>query len=211
MKIDESPQIAALNWTKGDGLLPAIVQHAQNGQVLMLGFMNSEALQTTLASKRVTFFSRSRQKLWTKGERSGNFLHLVSVAADCDHDSVLITANPQGPTCHTGTQSCFGDGIGADAARFAFLGQLEAVIAQRISTRPEGSYTARIWAEGKSRLAQKVGEEAVEVALAAVTGAASELLGEAADLVFHLALLLKSRDLTLVDVVAELERRHASK
>jgi phosphoribosyl-ATP pyrophosphohydrolase/phosphoribosyl-AMP cyclohydrolase len=204
-------QIDALDWSKAGGLLPAIVQHARTGQVLMLGFMNAEALHATIELKRVTFFSRSKQRLWTKGETSGNFLHLVAAAADCDRDSLLITAIPDGPTCHTGTDSCFGDAIGASGARYAFLSQLESVIAQRISARPEASYTARLWAEGTGRLAQKVGEEGVEVALAAVTQTPAELRGEAADLVFHLALLLKARDLSLADVVAELERRHVLK
>jgi phosphoribosyl-ATP pyrophosphohydrolase/phosphoribosyl-AMP cyclohydrolase len=204
-------QVASLQWIKGDGLLPAIVQHAVTGEVLMLGFMNAESLRITLTSKRVTFFSRSKQRLWTKGETSGNFLHLVSAAKDCDDDTLLITANPDGPTCHNGTGSCFGDAMKTQAGAFAFLGQLESVITQRISQRPEGSYTAKLWAEGKGRLAQKVGEEGVEVALAAVTQSPAALLGEAADLVFHLALLLRARDLSLVDVVTELERRHQAK
>jgi phosphoribosyl-ATP pyrophosphohydrolase/phosphoribosyl-AMP cyclohydrolase len=200
--------IDSLDWSKAGGLLPAIVQHAVTGQVLMLGFMNAEALRATIELGQVTFFSRSKQRLWTKGETSKNFLHVVSIAADCDRDSLLITARPDGPTCHNGTDSCFGDHIEAGAERFAFLGRLESVIAQRITDKPEGSYTARIWNEGTGRMAQKVGEEGVEVALAAVTQATPALLGEAADLVFHLALLLKSRELSLSDVVAELERRH---
>ena len=209
-RLDRS-SLDSLDWSKAGGLLPAIVQHAVTGQVLMLGFMNAESLRVTIEIGRVTFFSRSKQRLWTKGETSSNFLHVVGIAADCDRDSLLITAHPDGPTCHNGTKSCFGDEIEADAGRFAFLGQLESVIAQRISAQPEGSYTARIWAEGTGRMAQKVGEEGVEVALAAVTQSSSALLGEAADLVFHLALLLKSRDLLLSDVVAELERRHIAK
>ena len=203
--------IDGLDWTKAGGLLPAIVQHANTGQVLMLGFMNAESLRATLDLGKVTFFSRSKQRLWTKGETSGNFLHVVGVAADCDRDSLLITATPDGPTCHNGTDSCFGDEIEAGAERFAFLGQLQSVIGQRITEQPEGSYTARIWAEGTGRLAQKVGEEGVEVAIAAVSQSSLALLGEAADLVFHLALLLKSRDLELSDVVAELERRHVAR
>ena len=200
-------QIESLDWSKGAGLLPAIVQHAVTGEVLMLGFMNAQSLRVTLESKRVTFFSRSKQRLWTKGETSGNFLHLVNVAQDCDRDSLLITAHPDGPTCHTGSNSCFG-AVQPPATPFGFLAQLETVISQRISDRPEGSYTAKLWAEGNHRLAQKVGEEGVEVALAAVTQSSTALLGEAADLVFHLALLLKARDLSLADVVKELERRH---
>jgi phosphoribosyl-AMP cyclohydrolase / phosphoribosyl-ATP pyrophosphohydrolase len=204
-------QIETLDWSKGDGLLPAVIQDARSGKVLMLGYMNRDALRTTLDGKRVTFYSRSKQRLWTKGETSGNFLHLIDAAIDCDNDTILITAHPDGPTCHQGTESCFGVAIGADATRFAFLSQLEAVIEQRISERPEGSYTARLWADGPTRMAQKVGEEGVEVALAAVTQSADKLVGEAADLLFHLTLLLKSRQLSLSHVAAELERRHAAK
>lgn len=204
-------QIKALDWDKGEGLLPAIVQHARTGQVLMTAFMNESALKTTLQSRRVTFFSRSKNRLWTKGETSNHFLHLVEVAADCDNDAILVTALPDGPTCHTGTTSCFGDAIQSGAASVAFLAKLEAIIAQRIEQRPEGSYTAKLWSDGKTRIAQKVGEEGVEVALAAVTQDDDRLIGESADLLFHLALLLKSRDLSLKHVVDELEKRHASK
>jgi len=208
MKLD---QIDSFDWSKGNGLLPAVVQDARNGKVLMLGYMNRDALRMTLEEQRVTFFSRSKQRLWTKGETSGNFLHLVDAAIDCDNDTLLITANPDGPTCHNGTDSCFGDNIGATATRLAFLSQLEAVIEKRVSERPEGSYTARLWAEGATRMAQKVGEEGVEVALAAVTQSDEKLVGEAADLLFHLTLLLKSRQLSLAHVVTELERRHTAK
>lgn len=208
MKLD---QIDSLDWKKGDGLLPAIVQDVTTGRVLMLGYMNREALRVTLAERRVTFYSRSKQRLWTKGETSGHFLHLSEAAIDCDRDSLLLTAHPDGPTCHNGTQSCFGDDIHTAASRLAFLSQLEAVLQQRISDRPEGSYTARLWAEGTTRMAQKVGEEGVEVALAAVTQSEDKLVGEAADLLFHLTLLLKSRQLSLAAVIAELERRHAAK
>ena len=208
MKLD---QIESFDWSKGDGLLPAVVQDARTGTVLMLGYMNREALRKTLGEKRVTFYSRSKQRLWTKGETSGNFLHLVDAAIDCDNDTILVTANPDGPTCHNGTDSCFGDTIRTKSTRLAFLSQLESVIEQRVSARPEGSYTARLWAEGPARMAQKVGEEGVEVALAAVTQSPEKLVGEAADLLFHLTLLLKSRQLSLTDVIAELERRHAAK
>lgn len=208
MKLD---RIESLDWAKGDGLLPAIVQDARHGKVLMLGYMNREALRRTLGEKRVTFYSRSKQRLWTKGETSGNFLHLIDATADCDNDALLITAHPEGPTCHNGTDSCFGDDIGTTASRLAFLSQLEAVIEKRVSERPAGSYTARLWSEGPTRMAQKVGEEGVEVALAAVTQSDDKLVGEAADLLFHLTLLLKSRQLSLSTVVAEMERRHAAK
>lgn len=204
-------QIDALDWSKNAGLIPAIVQDAGSGRVLMLGYMNRQALEQTLADRRVTFFSRSKNRLWTKGETSSNYLHLVSVAPDCDADTLLVVATPDGPTCHKGTASCFGDSPVTDAGKLAFLSQLEAVIAQRISDRPEGSYTARIWSEGPTRIAQKVGEEGVEVALAAVTQADDRLIGEAADLLFHLTLLLKSRNLSLAAVVQELEHRHAAK
>ena len=204
-------QIAALDWSKGDRLLPAVVQDARTGKVLMLGYMNAEALRVTLDSRRVTFFSRSKNRLWTKGETSGNFLNLVAVAADCDNDSLLVQAHPDGPTCHTGSDSCFAEAASTAAADFAFLSKLESVIAQRIADQPTGSYTARIWSEGPTRLAQKVGEEGVEVALAAVTQTDERLVSEAADLLFHLALLLKSRELSLGHVVAELARRHSAK
>jgi phosphoribosyl-AMP cyclohydrolase / phosphoribosyl-ATP pyrophosphohydrolase len=201
-------QIAELDWTKGDGLLPAVVQDARSGQVLMLGYMNREALRATLVERRVTFFSRARNRLWTKGETSGNALHVVDVLPDCDQDTLLVLANPDGPTCHSGTRSCFGDSSESEATRLSFLSQLEAVIAQRMSERPEGSYTARLWAEGPTRIAQKVGEEGVEVALAAVTQADERLVSEAADLLYHLALLLKTRNLSFATVVRELQQRH---
>jgi phosphoribosyl-AMP cyclohydrolase / phosphoribosyl-ATP pyrophosphohydrolase len=200
-------QVGELDWDKNDGLLPAIVQDVRSGQVLMLAYMNRESLRITLAEKRATFFSRSRNRLWTKGETSGNWLHVVAVETDCDQDTLLILANPDGPTCHLGTSSCFGDDIASDAAGLSFLMRLESVIAQRISDRPEGSYTARLWSEGPTRIAQKVGEEAVEVALAAVTQEDERLIGESADLLYHLALLLKSRNLSLTTVVRELEQR----
>jgi phosphoribosyl-AMP cyclohydrolase / phosphoribosyl-ATP pyrophosphohydrolase len=208
MKLD---QVTALDWDKNDGMLPAIVQDARTGHVLMLAYMNREALRITLAEKRATFFSRSRNRLWTKGESSGNFLHVVAVEADCDQDTLLVLANPQGPTCHLGTRSCFGDEVQTEAAELSFLMRLESVIAQRISARPEGSYTARLWSEGPTRIAQKVGEEGVEVALAAVTQNDERLVGESADLLFHLALLLKSRNLSLAAVVRELEQRHKAR
>ncbi len=162
----------------------------------MLGYMDRAALRKTLGEKRVTFYSRSKQRLWTKGETSGHFLNLVDAAIDCDNDALLITAQPDGPTCHNGTDSCFGDEIGTTATRLAFLSRLESVIEKRVSERPEGSYTARLWADGPTRMAQKVGEEGVEVALAAVTQSDDKLVGEAADLLFHLTLLLKSRQLS---------------
>lgn len=203
--------VVALDWDKGAGLLPAIVQHARTGRVLMLGYMNEAALRETLARGRVVFYSRSRQSLWTKGETSGHFLNLVDVSTDCDSDALLVLADPIGPTCHKGTETCFADAMPADVQRLAFLGLLENIIANRIADHPEGSYTARLFAEGPGRIAQKVGEEGVETALAAVSRDDDGLVSECADLLFHLLLLLKSRDLSLDRVVEELTARHASK
>ena len=166
MTLDE---IHNLDWSKGDGLLPAIIQHAITGRVLMLGYMNQDALRETLASGRVVFFSRSRQQLWTKGETSGHFLDVVDVSTDCDADTILVLAEPLGPTCHKGTESCFAAAVATDAQRLAFLALLENIITHRISDQPEGSYTAGLFAQGPSRIAQKVGEEGLETALAAVT------------------------------------------
>jgi phosphoribosyl-AMP cyclohydrolase / phosphoribosyl-ATP pyrophosphohydrolase len=207
----KAEQVDLLDWDKGGGLLPAIVQDSRTAAVLMLGYMNREALRLTLHERRVTFYSRSKNRLWTKGETSKNYLRVISVGADCDNDALLITASPDGPTCHKGASSCFGDDVATDATDLAFLGRLEAIIAQRIADKPEGSYTARIWSEGPTRMAQKVGEEGVEVALAAATQNDERLISESADLLFHLALLLKSRNLSLAAAVKELERRHAAR
>jgi phosphoribosyl-AMP cyclohydrolase / phosphoribosyl-ATP pyrophosphohydrolase len=203
--------LAQLDWNKGDGLLPAIVQDAGSGRVLMLGYMNPEALRRTLAEGQVTFFSRSRNQLWTKGETSGHVLQVVQVSADCDHDTILVLADPVGPTCHKGTPTCFADAQEPLATRVSFLATLQATIAQRIAESPEGSYTSRLYATGIGRIAQKVGEEGVETALAAVTLDDEGLVSECADLLFHVLLLLKSRDLSLGRVVEELRARHASK
>jgi phosphoribosyl-ATP pyrophosphohydrolase/phosphoribosyl-AMP cyclohydrolase len=203
--------VGGLDWSKGDGLLPAVVQHARTGQVLMLGYMNEESLRATLAGGRVVFFSRSRQTLWTKGETSGHFLDVVDVSTDCDSDAILVLADPLGPTCHQGTESCFAAAAPSDAQRLAFLALLERIIAHRIADQPEGSYTAKLFGEGTGRIAQKVGEEGVETALAAVSRDDDALVGECADLIYHLLLLLKSRDLSLERVAAELRARHASK
>ena len=201
-----------LAWDKGTGLLPAIVQDAGSGAVLMLGYMNREALNATLASRRVTFFSRSRQRLWMKGETSGNFLELRDLAADCDGDTLLIMAEPRGPACHTGTRTCWGAKAPQAAGEpLAFLATLEGVIKERIAARPEGSYTARLLAEGLRRIAQKVGEEGLELALAAVVQSDPEVIGEAADLLYHTLLLLQVKNLTLAQVVAELASRHDTK
>lgn len=204
--------LAQLDWNKGEaGLLPAVVQDYQTGRVLMLGYMNQEALTKTLNTKLVTFFSRSKQRLWTKGETTGHVLNLVDIHVDCDNDTLLVTANPLGPTCHTGTITCFGDEPLTQSESLSFLSKLEAVIAQRIAESPEGSYTAKLWERGLTRMAQKVGEEGVEIALAAVVQEKERLISEAADMLYHLTLLLKARELSLSDVVKELEQRHKAK
>jgi phosphoribosyl-ATP pyrophosphohydrolase/phosphoribosyl-AMP cyclohydrolase len=203
---------AKLDWGKGGGLLPAIVQDAGNGAVLMLGYMNREALAATQASGRVTFWSRSKARLWTKGESSGHFLEVRQIGADCDADTLLILAEPTGPACHRGTATCWGDSPPRSAAQpLAFLGRLERVIAQRIAARPPGSYTAKLLAQGTRRIAQKVGEEGLELALAGVAQSDQEIIGEAADLLYHTLLLLQVKDLSLSQVVAELETRHADR
>ena len=203
--------IDQLDWSKAGGLMPAIIQDAGNGAVLMLGYMNREALRATLERRRVVFFSRSRQKLWEKGETSGNTLNLVSVVADCDSDSLLVRASPVGPTCHRNTPTCFGDGALPPAEGLGFLAELEEVISSRIAQSPEGSYTAKLYGQGLKRMAQKVGEEGVEVALAAQSGSDAELVGESADLLFHLALLLRARSLSLDVVARELAARHRAR
>ena len=208
MKLED---IGQLDWDKGDGLLPAVVQDADEGKVLMLGFMNRDALRHTLGDGRVTFYSRTRQSLWTKGETSGNFLEVVSVSADCDADTLLVLAWPKGPVCHEGTATCFPRAEATAAGRLSFLASLEHVLAERIARNPEGSYTAELFQQGRGRIAQKIGEEGVELALAAVGTEDSEVVSEAADLVYHLLLLLRERGLSLADVVAELELRHAGR
>ena len=204
-------EIRALDWSKDNGLLPAIVQHARTGRVLMLGYMNQETLRETLDSGRVVFFSRSRGGRWLKGETSGHFLNVVQVSADCDNDALLVLADPVGPTCHKGTPSCFADAVTTDGQRLAFLSILETTIAHRIAQQPDGSYTARLFAQGPNRIAQKLGEEGVETALAAVTRDDKGVLSECADLVYHLLVLLKSRNLSLDDVVQELSSRHTTR
>jgi phosphoribosyl-ATP pyrophosphohydrolase/phosphoribosyl-AMP cyclohydrolase len=204
-------ELRALDWDKDEGLMPAVIQHAANGTVLMVGFMNREALDATLASGRVVFFSRRRQSLWMKGETSRHFLNLVGIAPDCDNDTLLVQALPVGPVCHKGTPTCFAGVPPTDGERLAFLADLERVIAQRIAEQPEGSYTARLVAQGQKRIAQKVGEEGLEVALASTGGEDVDVIAESADLLYHLLLLLKSRNLSLRRVVEELESRHASR
>ena len=190
-----------LAWEKQQGLLPAIVQDAYSRRVLMLGYMNREALAQTLHSGRATFFSRSKQRLWCKGESSGHHLLVTSVEADCDHDTLLVLARPQGPTCHLGTASCFPNAPGD------FLAELDALLQRRQQERPEGSYTTRLFDGGVRGIAQKVGEEGVETALAAVAQDDDALLGEAADLVYHLLVLLRARGLSLSALESTLRHR----
>jgi phosphoribosyl-ATP pyrophosphohydrolase/phosphoribosyl-AMP cyclohydrolase len=203
--------IGTLDFAKGDGLLPAVIQHADTGAVLMVGYMNRDALRETLSRRHVVFFSRSKQRLWEKGETSGHFLELDQIRTDCDRDALLVTARPLGPVCHEGTATCFGDASITTAQRLAFLATLERVIEQRIVESPQGSYTARLFAQGPKRIAQKVGEEGLEVALAAAVETDDKVVAESADLIFHLLVLLRSRGLSFQSVIAELQSRHATK
>jgi phosphoribosyl-ATP pyrophosphohydrolase/phosphoribosyl-AMP cyclohydrolase len=198
-------KLPKIDWKKTAGLVPAIVQDAATQQVLMLGYMDEAALKKTLRTKKVTFFSRTKNRLWTKGESSRNFLRVVSLAVDCDRDTVLVQARPDGPTCHRGTVSCFGDG-GATGA--GFLAHLDQVVAARIKSDDKSSYTVRLAREGVGRVAQKVGEEGVETALAAMQKDSTAFAGEAADLLYHLIVLLRVKKLSLADAIAVLERRH---
>lgn len=199
--------IETLDWDKNAGLIPAVIEDAVSGRVLMLAYMNRESLQKTLETKRVTFFSRSKGRLWTKGETSGNFLNLVDLAADCDKDTLLVTVNAEGPACHLGTTSCFGD----LQSRWQFLRDLEVLLASRKGADPATSYTASLYARGTKRIAQKVGEEGVETALAATVHDREELRNEAADLVYHLLVLLQAENLELADVIDILRERHAAR
>jgi phosphoribosyl-ATP pyrophosphohydrolase/phosphoribosyl-AMP cyclohydrolase len=203
-----SLDLAKVDFAKGDGLVPAIVQDADTGAVLMMAYMNREALDQTLARKRAVFFSRSKQRLWEKGETTGHTLDVVNIVADCDHDTLLVTARPRGPACHNGTLTCFGDEPRSAAAGIAFLAKLEGVIAQRATEKPESSYTARLLEKGVQRVAQKVGEEGVELALAGAAQGEDKVIGESADLLFHMLVLLRARGVSLGQVVLELEKRH---
>jgi len=196
--------LPVLDWDKGDGLLPAIVQDARDGRVLMLGYMNAAALEKSLDSGKVTFFSRSKQRLWTKGETSGNVLELTGINSDCDHDTLLVQAIPHGPTCHTGTETCFGD---TELPPIGLLAQLEQVISDRANSPGSSSYTASLLEKGVERCAQKVGEEGVEVALAAVSGNREQLNNEAADLLYHLLVCLRAAGSNLDQVLAVLSTR----
>lgn len=193
------------DWDKGDGLVPAIIQDAATSQVLMLGYMNREAADATVISGKVTFFSRSKSRLWTKGETSGNYLQYVSAELDCDRDTILVQADPVGSACHTGSRTCFTDSLPNGAG---FLGHLGQLVQQRHAEMPEKSYTTSLFREGKSRIAQKVGEEGVELALARMKDDREEMANEAADLLFHMLVLLEDGGLELGDVLAVLRQRH---
>lgn len=193
-----------LDWEKVDSLMPVIIQNAISGDVLMLGYMNKEALAATLTSGNVTFYSRTKQRLWTKGETSGNFLKVVNIYPDCDNDTLLILANPIGSTCHNGTESCFAPA----QSQWGFLYELENLLAERKNASPDSSYTASLYASGTKRIAQKVGEEGVETALAATVNDREELKNEASDLIYHLLVLLQDQSLSLSDVIGCLQERH---
>lgn len=199
--------IQTLDFKKGDGLIPAIIQDAENFQVLMLGYMNKEALKTTLEEERVTFYSRSKGRLWTKGETSGNYLELVDIQQDCDDDTLLILAHPQGPTCHTGEQSCFHQKAFKPQNNLSFLNDLEQLIISRKKEMPEDSYTTYLFEKGLDKIAQKVGEEAVETVIEAKNGK-KKFIAEVADLVFHLLVLLVEKDVPLKKIVKKLKKRH---
>jgi phosphoribosyl-ATP pyrophosphohydrolase/phosphoribosyl-AMP cyclohydrolase len=195
-----------LDFSKNNGLLPVIIQNNETQQVLMLGYMNEEALQKTQEENIVTFFSRSKNRLWTKGEISGNFLKVVSIKEDCDQDALLIKVMPTGPTCHNGTTSCF-----AEEPKIPFLNQLEQIIEDRIKTQNSDSYVASLFLKGINKIAQKVGEEAVELVIEAKDENANLFLGEAADLLFHYLILLKAKGFSLDNVEAILKDRLKSK
>jgi phosphoribosyl-ATP pyrophosphohydrolase/phosphoribosyl-AMP cyclohydrolase len=200
--------VGTVDFAKTDGLVPAIVQDADTGAVLMMAYMNREALEQTLSRGRAVFFSRSKQRLWEKGETSGHTLEVTSVALDCDADTLLVMARPRGPACHNGTVTCFGNEPRSAAESIGFLARLEGVITQRASETPDASYTAKLLAKGLNKVAQKVGEEGVETALAGASESSEKLVDEAADLLFHLLVLLRARDIPLRQVIATLESRH---
>ena len=202
-----------IDFDKMDGLVPAVVQDATTRKVLMLGYMNREAYDKTLTTGKVTFFSRSRKRLWTKGETSGNYLNLVSMHVDCDNDALLVKANPTGPTCHTGTDTCWGEtntGIAEEkeASPLLFLSELQDFIERRHEEMPTGSYTTSLFKDGINRMAQKVGEEALEAVIEAVNGTNERLIYETSDMFYHLIVLLTSKGLRIEDVAKELIARH---
>lgn len=195
-----------IDFNKCGGLVPAIIQDVQTKNVLMLGYMNEEAYQKTLETKKVTFWSRSRNCLWTKGETSGHFLHLVDIKVDCDNDTLLVKAIPDGPTCHTGTDTCWGEQN--QNSSLAFLSELQDFIDKRHELMPEGSYTTKLFKDGVNKMAQKVGEEALETVIEATNGTNDHLIYEASDLLYHLIVLLTSKGLRIEQVADELHKRH---
>lgn len=197
-----------LDYAKMGGLVPAIIQDADTEKVLMLGFMNEEAYQKTLETGRVTFFSRTKNRLWTKGEESGNFLHVVEMKADCDNDTLLVRVHPAGPVCHLGTDTCWGEKNEAEPVMF--LKTLQDFIARRHEEMPEGSYTTSLFRSGINKMAQKVGEEAVETVIEACNGSDERLIYEGADLLYHLIVLLTSKGFRIEDLARELKERHSS-
>jgi phosphoribosyl-ATP pyrophosphohydrolase/phosphoribosyl-AMP cyclohydrolase len=194
-----------IDFSKLNGLVPAIIQDIQTNKVLMLGFMNEEALQKTIETGKATFFSRTKNRLWTKGEESGNFLNVVEIFPDCDNDTLLIKVNPVGPTCHTGSDTCWDE---ANRNDIQFLSYLQDFIAKRKETKPEGSYTTSLFEGGTRKIAQKVGEEAVETIIGAMAGDDQNFLYEAGDLIYHLIVLLTEKGYRIEDVANELQRRH---
>jgi phosphoribosyl-AMP cyclohydrolase / phosphoribosyl-ATP pyrophosphohydrolase len=194
-----------IDYSKLNGLVPAIIQDAQTNKVLMLGFMNEEALKRTIETGKATFFSRTKNRLWTKGEESGNFLNVVEILPDCDNDTLLIKANPVGPTCHTGADTCWDE---TNCNDIQFLSYLQDFIAKRKETKPEGSYTTSLFEGGTRKIAQKVGEEAVETIIGAMTNDDENFIYETADLMYHLMVLLASKGYSIDDVVDELQKRH---
>jgi len=201
-------QLNQLDFGKLNGLIPAIIQDASNGQVLMTGFMNQEACKETMKSGKVTFYSRTKKRLWMKGETSGNILTVKKTFIDCDDDTLLILAEPAGVVCHEGTQSCFGSESPVFDS-FDFLSQLESLLNDRKRTLPEGSYTSKMFQKGLDKITQKVGEEAVETVIASKNDDRKEFVYESADLIFHLLLLLVEKDVPLRDIINELEQRHS--
>lgn len=201
-KLEKTEQV---DFTKNDGLVPVVIQDDQTHKVLMLGYMNSEALQKTLDSGKVTFFSRSKQRLWTKGETSKNYLNLKDVLIDCDSDTLLVKAKPDGPTCHTGADTCFND---SNEGATGFLDYLTNVIKQRRTESPDTSYTASLFAKGINKMAQKVGEEAVELVIEAKDDNEELFLNEGADLLFHYMILLEAKGYSLQDIIKVLQSRH---
>ena len=203
-----------IDFEKCGGLVPAIIQDAQTKTVLMLGYMNQEAYEKTLATKKVTFWSRSRNCLWTKGETSGNYLNLVDIKVDCDQDTLLVRAIPDGPTCHTGTDTCWGEENKAsdmetkDDNPLLFLSELQDFINRRHEEMPEGSYTTSLFKDGVNRMAQKLGEEALEAVIEACNGRNDKLIYEASDMIYHLIVLLTSKGLRIEDIASELQKRH---